>query len=230
MKIPQKIFKAGVYLFLLMALFNQSCEYNSTETFNNKVNKDVPPPGIEVVDLNIEQDTLYVYTSKTVRYKFRSSNQKIAVCRVFLNDEKKQATRSNSGEFKIDYLTLEEGTYELTIKVFTEAGTGSIADELGFEGYVFSKSWVVIVDHSYLDKMKHKVEDGFLKISWPTYHASDFMEYHLFKYIPFNNDILLDATQSTHYIDSSYAGESAEYYVKVKIGEDRFFHWGELSI
>ena len=217
-------------LLFVLSLVCQSCEYQPSGIYVNETDQNVTPPEIEAVDLNIYSDTLYVYTKKAVRFQFQSNDQKIYYCKVLLNGEEKETVFSNTGEFLLDPVRLWEGTHELQIDIFTKSGTGSIASQVGAEGYMFSVSWTVIVDHGFVNHIKHEINNGFLDILWVPYQEKDFEKYHLYRRKRYNDKILLDSTQSIHFTDSSYAGEGATYYLDVIKTNGQKIHWAEFYI
>ncbi len=69
--------KTSFLPLLVLMFFLYSCEYQSSEVYNRPVNKDIAPPQIQVVELNIDEDTVCIYRSMEIKFKFESDNQAI---------------------------------------------------------------------------------------------------------------------------------------------------------
>ena len=73
--------------------------------------------------------------------------------------------RSLIGQFYVDYGNIKEGDHTLLLEIVTATGSGSIAEHLGAEGFLFSKSWVLFVDKSYYSRTTAFPFNGRLKLS-----------------------------------------------------------------
>jgi hypothetical protein len=207
--------KFTVFLFLLFIFILHSCEYQSSEVYNRPVNRDISPPNIQVVELNIGEDTIFVYWSLEVKFKFHSDNQAIRQVRFLVDEKDLGFVNSDSGSFGLPVQNMGKGLHDLSIRIYTSSGTGSFADEFGVEGFVSSKTWKLYIQDSYNPAMTRTVENGLLHIKWNPYHASNFKEYIICKWGEYGSESEIFRTQTTEFIDSSYVGEQTRYFLKV---------------
>ncbi len=123
------------------SVFLYSCEYEPTELYEPKVNKDIAPPEIQTVQLNLNDDTLFLYSSKQINFQFQSnSSQKIVAVKFYLDNTLLNTVNSNAGSFDLNYYQLSKGIHKLKIELYAKSGTGSIADNLGLEAFVLSSN------------------------------------------------------------------------------------------
>ncbi|HBE43298.1 MAG TPA: hypothetical protein DDW27_19280 [Bacteroidales bacterium] len=225
----------GKYLEVLFNLFliaflSNSCEYGPHKVFYPDVDEDVPPPEVQVVEMFMESDTLFLYSDKEIRFKFVSTDQEIKAVRFVIDGFEKYIVSSNTGIFTLVYNSLTYGIHTLNLEVYTAKGSGSIAEQLGLEGYVFTKTWVLdVVD--YMGNINNTItstgKNGLLNLTWDHYRGSDFREYILNK-SGYTTEII--KLSSNHYIDSSYVGEFAIYDVKVSTENGLLLPWGNLLL
>jgi hypothetical protein len=210
-----------------------SCEFETDRVYERKTEKEVTDPQVTVVDLNLEQDTIYLFTSRDVTFRFTSSNQEIEAVKFIIDGTEKGVYSSGEGVFQLDYGSLEEGGHTLSLEVITSSGSNSIADILGVEGYLFSNSWTLNVCKNYNSRLSTSVKDGCLFFSWKEYPAPDFSEYVIYREISYYGRVEAGRTTSPEFTDCSYAGEGGRYFVEVLKKDGLFFDqgWGyaELS-
>ena len=135
-----------------------------------------------------------------------------------------------SGQIYIDYGKISEGYHNLRLEITTSTGSGSIADHLGAEGFLFSKSWILLVDKSFYSKTTATSFNGFLKLSWPKYRSSDLKDYIVVRDKGSYNDVELERSKNHEFIDSSYVGEGASYFVNVFTTDSKTIPWGHLIV
>ncbi len=205
---------ASFLIPLLAAIILFSCEYQPSEVYNRTVNRDVTPPLIQAVELNIDADTLYLYNSMEIKFQFQSDNQEINLVNFSIDGIDLGSENSGSGTFQLQTGQLAVGIHDLVIEVYTGSGTGSLADELGVEGFVASESWKLVMMDYYFPEISKTVENGLLKIKWKEYRASNFMEYAISRSGPHLNDTEIKRVKTNEFIDSTYVGELAQYYVQ----------------
>ncbi|HRX30645.1 MAG TPA: hypothetical protein P5349_02040, partial [Tenuifilaceae bacterium] len=144
---------AKLTLFAITTLFYftiASCEYNENEIFERNLDTNVTPPNIETVylDLASDQDTVDLLYNR-IFFSFKSSNQKIKFVIFFIDGDSVGTANSNKGYFDLNYQFLYVGTHKLKIELFTSSGTGSIADSVNAEGFLFTtKEWVIKVHNT----------------------------------------------------------------------------------
>ena len=208
---------------LLLILLLYSCEYQPSEVYNRTVNQDVPAPQIQVVELNIDADTLYLYSSLEIKFRFQSSNQAITAVNFLIDGTSVGSVYSASGTFTLQTGQIAAGTHDLGIEVYTSSGTGSLAEELGMEGYVASQSWKLVILDFYYPEISKTIENGLLHLKWNNYKASNFKEYAIVKAGPFLNETEIKRVKTSEFTDSSYVGEWAYYSVRVITKDDNLF-------
>ncbi len=208
---------------LVLLLFLYSCEFEPSEVYNRKVNRDVPAPQIQVVELNLDTDTIFLYNSLEIKFEFQSSNQAITGVNFLLDGVSVGTVYSASGTFTLQTGQIAKGMHDLDIEVYTGAGTGSLADVLGVEGYVASQSWKLVMQDYYYPEISKSIENGFLHLTWNKYNASNFKEYVIYKASPIMGETEIKRVNTNEFTDSSYVGEWAYYYMRVITRDDITF-------
>jgi len=218
------------YLILLVAtLFIGSCTYESDDYYSPPVNPNPDSPDLQIVTLNLEEDTVFIYWDKEVVFDFTTDNHKIHGVKFILDGEEYYTKYNNSGRFKFTHLLLSHGIHRLVVEVYTETGSGSLADELGYEQFVFSKEWVVEVYLNIYSELISYPENGFLKLAWPAYKSSDFIEYKITRGgSPTGFEV--GRTTNTSFTDSSYIGEGELYYIEVIRANEAAAQWGTIPV
>jgi hypothetical protein len=224
--------KRGIEIvaLLLLLLSFSSCEYETEKVYIRTVNRDVQPPEITTVDLDLENDTIYLFNGREVTFRFISSDQKINEVVFKVDGEKETVYYSDNGTFLLDYGQMNEGEHTLLLEVITSSGTNSIADILGAEGYVFSKSWILNVYKDYNTRLTTGVRNGCLNFSWEKYPVPDFTEYIIYREKSYNEKIEVGRTKSTEFTDCSYVGEGGRYFVEVLKKDAQLFSWGYAEL
>ncbi|MBZ0241696.1 MAG: hypothetical protein K8F24_00650, partial [Bacteroidales bacterium] len=156
-------------ILLLVTIYIGSCTYKSDEYYSPPTNPNPDSPDLQIVSLNLDEDTVFIYWDKDVVFDFKTDNQKVHGVRFILDGDEYYTKDNNSGSFSFTYLMMSHGINSLVVEVYTETGSGSLADELGYEQFMFSREWVVEVYRPYTDEYRFYVENGFLKLSWPAY-------------------------------------------------------------
>jgi len=132
--------------------------------------------------------------------------------------------------FKVDPAAYGLGDHTLLIEIITESsGSGSLADRLGGEAFVYSKEIRLEIENRppyELDPPEIIFlgeENGTFKIEWTEYPLSNFQSYVLYKLRQTHWDgsetyeIITEITDRTqnYYIDSSFIGGIGKYYVLI---------------
>jgi hypothetical protein len=200
--------KLGIITFLL---FLFSCQWEPTGVFERDLNQDSTPPEIEVVDLTLlmDRDTIDLFFP-SIYFHFESSAQKVNQVRLYLNDELLSILNSDNGIFSLVQNNLYLGYHKLRIEIFTFSGTGSIADIIGAEGFLFSsKEWIVKVHNNNASGASITMTDGYLKLHWRRNSNNDVAEY-----IVYRNNMEIGRTKSFEFVDQLYVGQIADYTIK----------------
>jgi hypothetical protein len=230
-KIFMKPAKNLIVLLFILVCYLQSCEYDPAGIYERKVTKDMPPPEIQILDLNLDNDTVFLYPGIPVNFRFSSSNQAIKRIKFVVDDTiEKFIGYSNSGVFNLAYGEFTQGMHKLLLEIATASGTGSIAESIGAEEYLFSKTWKLNVNNSYKSQVKASVSNGFLKLVWPEYRSSDLKYYIVYKVDLFNNAVEIKKPKIAEFVDSSYVGEGDGYTINVYTQKGKVFTWGHIDM
>lgn len=224
----QKIMLVGAF-FLLFQLFT-SCIYNSNEIYENIVIKNPSSPEIGVVNLDLNSDTIFFYGSQKIQFNFTSSNQKIQGVRLLVDTTVIQTISSNSGTFSFDIYSISNGLHTITMQVFTESGTGSIADKLNSESFLFSKNWALVVDNTNVNKVTYTAENGYLKLSWKKYRTGDFAAYRVSDGNLWGKHLVYGTTVNPYFSDSTYYGQYSEYNIDIVCKDGTTKFWGSITV
>ena len=200
------------------------------DVYERPVKQDVSPPQIQTVVLDINYDTIFLYPEKTINFRFSTSKQEIKTVRFLVDNTEKFTVNSSTGTFILNYAPFDDGMHTLVLEVYTATGSNSIAELMGAERFLFSKSWKVFVDHNYSSGPKASVSNGFLKLSWRKYRDYDFKEYVVSRMLSYNTEVVLQRLKSTEFIDSSYVGEGGTYVVRVDNQKAQLLNWGEVQV
>jgi len=207
-------------IFLISVLSFSSCIYEPPDRIT-EIRSDFSPPDYVISQtIDFDSDTLYVWGRTMFNFSFLSSDQGIsAVTFDFLG--KNLSFESGSGSFNVDPAGFQDGSYTLTCKVFVHSGTGSLADHLGAEGYVYKKVFVLIVEgpgDSNFGFTHTTIENGFLRIHWKNFNRSYFDSYKITvrdsALNHFFSKTITDANV-TSLIDSSFVGGSVNFSILV---------------
>lgn len=226
-----KIMSCSHLFYFILILLLISCEFEPDSTYNNTIS-DITAPDIEVVELNLdnENDTIYLYTKKDIEFKFNVTPQLIYGVELIIDGESQETVQNEEGEFdNISWYDLDEGTHSLIMNIYTSSGTGSIADQLGTEVYTISKEWVLYVDKTFYDLTKETSVNGVFSMEWPVCKSYDFEEFIIYKKFGNGNMEEVCRQTTTSFIDSTYAGEDCNYLIKA-VTSDKTISWGSLEM
>lgn len=224
------VIRIKIFLFFIFIGFI-SCEYNIDEKNDQNLNKNIPPPEIQNLELDLEADSILIKTDIALNFHFISDNQEIVSVKFFLDSILISSFSLNKGTLYIHHNEIEDGMHILNAEIYTKSGTGSLADILEHECYMIKKSWVLISHNDKNYTISSSVQGGFLKLSWPGYNLTDFKEYQIFRTINYYDDSIYLATiNEPEFIDSSYVGEGGEYYVNVITVDGIKISWAKADL
>lgn len=203
------------YICLLSSFL--SCEFEPYGDYYKEVDPNTEVPNLNV-ELNIENDTIVIDQPEKITFFFKSNNKQIQWVRVLINGNECGIFEQNYGEFWINShcFNYSPGIYSLTLEAFTNSGTGSIADHLQVEGFLFSKTWKLIIkdDLNYSMNVNSIVnENNSVWISWDKYYGLNFKNYVVFK--SSDTVAVINEQEQNFVFDSAYVGEEVYYHVKV---------------
>lgn len=227
---PRQGFLILALIAFLSALIFSSCEFETDKVWNRPVDPDAGPPLITPVYLDLEEDTVWLLNGREISFRFISSMQEIRGVEFLIDGILSSSYLSDEGVYILDHANLQEGIHTLRIDLVTSSGTGSLADLVGTEGYIFSKSWVLYVIKDYNTELAATVKEGCLSFSWKDYPASDFIEFVIYRELGYNNRVEAGRSTTTEFTDCSYVGEGASYYIEMTRKNSDPVQWGHVSL
>ena len=213
--------KAKAFFVFVLMLFS-SCLYEPFDVYENPVNINPTAPEIDILELNLSVDTLWIYEDQILNYHFKSFNEKqrILGLNIYIDGVIRDSVMSDNGSFYILQSALSEGKHTMNIVLYTKSGTGSIADRLDAEAMLLSKEWVIIADYS-KKIVTHTIENGYLKLHWDKYKNPDLKSYRI-QYSA--------TTENNYYVDSLYFGAEKTFYVDIVKTDGSITRWGSLDM
>ncbi len=175
-----------IVLFLLF--FSFSCEFTPSEipeTFVEQPDGNAPFLHIEVQP---DMDTLKLASDVRTEFRLTSQEADIHWVKITLDDNNVYYSDYNSGALPSAYVSIanySEGLHYFTIQAFTASNSGSIADKMGAEGYLYEVQWPVIIHHGVdtrIDIKNVEYMNGPVAVSWEKYDYYDFKNYILSKW------------------------------------------------
>jgi hypothetical protein len=217
-------------ILLLVAAIINSCEFEPNGSFSPPVDSNTTPPNISITNLNLYTDTVEVLWDKRIMFNFTSDKQSIDSVVAQINGRKISTIPSHSGYFTIQANNLAIGYHKLKLIIYTKWGSGSMAEELGFEKYIFEKEWTINVSKNSNVKVHNSIEKGFLKLSWTEYKSEEPFDYLVFKGTYGNYDYQLASLKDAVFVDSTYVGEETQYQIKVKTQNNVIHPWATINL
>lgn len=238
----------SLFIILIPVLWS-GCAYELSD--ENILNVKEPPGSVRI-DLMLlkTDDTIKIVEKQLIEYSVNTYGLKLQMVEFKLGSYFKWDIPETSGSFTIDPATLSTGLYELTMDVYTNSGTGSLADKTGHEGFLAKRSWKVkiirkttggtdggtttpvdsTIDNSPAIPIKNiKTEitpDGYLKFSWNKVLRKDFYAYRIYWSVGYT-DIMRYKASDTTYIDSTYVGGAASFRVDYSRHHDNMDVYGQ---
>lgn len=212
-------------LILVQILFS-GCEFRPDEidmTQIDKPNEQGPPI---MVSLNEKNDTIKIGWVTNFNYKITGTDNEVISVVVTLDGQEIHhfaGDYEQSFNFILDPATLNEGKYHLHIEIMIATRSGSLADILNAEGYLYELDWPVIVDRTPPRMLNiisiDSLENG-VKITWEKFDHPSFKSYKLTKTSSafFGTDELFfqDDPDQNSFIDTTYLeGMIVNYYIEL---------------
>jgi hypothetical protein len=209
----------GKWIFLLMSLcIIYACEYEPKGEYNNGSKENNTPPEV-LIDLQFAQDTVIFQWPAYLDFFIDVKNTTVHWADIYMGDTLVYSNLNNrSGKinFNLDGYIKNSGTHKMKLEFFTGTNTGSMANQLEAEGFLFSKEWTLIaVPYNTPEIQEIKIEDGQLILIWDTYTGERFYYYQIQKKVQNKIYDLINIRQASNNstIDSSYLGEPSQYRV-----------------
>lgn len=222
-----------VIIIIMLSGFLAGCEYSLDKENFIKIEK---PSETHLFDLSLlsGEDTILVFDQTEIKYDLNTFGLEIQGG-IFTLGEKTWNIYSSKGSFFISPNDYATGIDTLTLKIFTETGTNSIASQLGSESYVAEKKWLVIIENRPTPNIKLSYSitpEGFLKLSWPKCELYNFKSYKLLRSTEYHNSLVYNIfdINRTYFIDSSYVGGEMKCSMVLNVLGSSGSSWGENLI
>ncbi|MFZ5941308.1 MAG: hypothetical protein ACOYXB_12125 [Bacteroidota bacterium] len=191
-----------------------SCEYPLNKEYFREVEEPAPSHPI-TLEFSEEADTIFLFQKTEISYDFDTKGLDIIAVR-FTMEEKSWEFYTAKGSFFLDPKYYSDGFHELHAELYTNSGSGSIADIAGGEGYYASRTWTVWIgeigggyDAPVLQMRNSMTEEGYLKIEWDKCSQFNLSYYYLV--LPDYSAHKITKQDSTVYIDKKFVGGTKKY-------------------
>ncbi len=211
-------------LFVSLIFTALSCDYKSKDRFFRDLDPHPEPPVIHL-NMNTFTDTVYLSSFQySTTFKIATGAARRQWLVVYLNDVVHDTICNNDGNFTIQLgnAVSSPGTYKLKVRIYLSTGTGSIADQLDAEHFLYEKIWWLIVSaNPALGAVITTAapENGNMKVSWTPFKGIGFGCYVLLRSLKsdwkFDTIAIFSDLAQTSAFDTTYIGESSTYYLKV---------------
>lgn len=227
--IPMKLFLFFRSCLLPLAglLFCCACEKFEPEGEYFKEIK-VKEPGLLQIKLNPATDTLMARGDAFFSFEVPEHVREGLGYRLFLGSELLEENPYPPDMVLFEAGTRQDGYYKLRLELYVKSNTGSLADKVGMEHFVYEYAWVLKVDNrpssAYpIHEFKVTEEAGRIKLSWPEYDIPKFGSYAIYKREVgglgrYRSIFILDPKE-THYYDDAFVGGSYTYSLEVRLDE-----------
>lgn len=125
----------------LVLLFAQ-CEYKPHLVYTRDIKK--PDTAFIVVTLTPTDSVYTLYEPTWLYYDLRTFGLPVYSVAFFLDEDRIKDGTDTTGSVYIPYYQYQLGDHTLTMVVTTGSNSGSLADLLQAEGFIYSESWKVI--------------------------------------------------------------------------------------
>ena len=226
--VPNLMYTLKQFMRLLLCLILPvliSCEYELTDIYEPERDEDRPPPEIVVHELSFQEDTIFAYSSQLLSFRFSTlGEEEILGVRVLLDQMEYEVIHDSVGSAGFNHEFLRKGPHQVDLEIYTTSETGSIADQLKEEQYVFKSGWVLYIVKDYFN-LQTSVVDGILQLEWEEFLGSDFMDY----------GIAIGLNPLYHVVDNTYQvlghiGQREEYKIWAMTDGDRNYQMGYQTI
>jgi hypothetical protein len=226
-----KLIYSLVLISFVLIMLN-SCEYEPNSKNIKEIQKITLAPTLSV-NLNLQSDTLFFLLGNSQSLIFNSKDTLIKTIEIYFDDTLCNKTSNISGSYFISKTGKENSRHVLKFKFYRRSGSGSIADNMGAEGFLYSKEWVVVFkNYNSIQSNINKFipTDGSLKIFWNRYKGVGFQKYIVTHYYSDGKNDTIAITSDIDKLscfDSSFVGNKLEY--KVDVVTDNGTIYGNIS-
>lgn len=219
-------FRLCLYLILTISFFT-GCEFNPHEVPLTEIDQPDDTGAPLLINLNDKHDTIRIGWVTDFHYDISGTDSKILSVNVtFQDDVIHDYVIGNQQIFSFSFnpAAYPDGDYYLNIKIYTSSGSGSLADKVGAEGYLYLLDWPVIIDktlpqysNSYLNATR--TEEG-IDLTWTSFNHANFISYNVYRYYPLFQAVpvviatITDPLQNS-FTDSTFCeGQYIRYFIR----------------
>lgn len=219
-------FSPWIWLLPFILLFCNACEYSPDGEYQVEVKKITEAPELKI-HLNFDSDTLYVPINYHATVEYSTTDPLVKYASFFL-DGNQLAISGASGYFYIQYDNSKYQVnvpYILEVSFFRSTGSGSLADKLESEGFLYSREIVLFfVNEGTMEPRIKSVinENGRLKISWERYNGFGFTSY-IVRPNDFENTAVINDQDVTSCYYDGYIGYGISFKV-LTTADGNVFH------
>lgn len=132
-------------IFFLLILCLSGCSYDIDEIYY----REIPPPDHQItfrLDKYDDVNVIYLTGPETFRFEVGITPGKIEQVQMLLDGEVLLTSQGGKITYPFDDDLIKSGVYELTIQFVATPGTGSLAENTGFEKVTRSRKWTIQID------------------------------------------------------------------------------------
>jgi len=190
MKINNYLFRGFIIPAFLLSFF--ACVYEPGEFSETKIDPPSETGDTLFVKLNNSMDVIYIGWVTNFTYQITGTDNQIYSVEITFEGQQLDHFINESGQtmsFTLNPASYSDGYHELHISIITATGTGSIADKVGAEGYIYELSWPVVIDKKIPDNVNdykitaERTEKG-IRLNWTTFNHANFQSYQIARQTP----------------------------------------------
>jgi hypothetical protein len=209
---------------LSLALLVIACEHTPKGTYYVDLNRETF--GNININLLNQPDTILLLQETNFNYSVKlQEGQVIRNIDITVDGKLISNTNSAYSTFSLIPGQYETGFHVLKAEVMTTTGTGSMSDLAGAETLLYTREWIIIVDHTPPAGLKitNIAEfNGKLRIEWTKNSSLNFKHYLVYRilYNPFTHSsnemglAMISDPDSNWYVDDSYIGGQVTYRIE----------------
>lgn len=206
--------------FMLLILMFQSCEYPLDEEYY----REVAPVDPNTLNISLSPTDSVYYLTGITHFSCNTLTDGLTLydVRVFIDTTEITTYKDKINDFYLDCKDYTDGEYILNVVLVTSTTSGSLADLLGAEGFIYHLSWRLVVDKSTPTPVQITRifnDSGIVKIEWEKYSKVNFGCYKVVKTVrgyPTNVVEVVTDRNRTYFYDSTFIGGWSEYFVRVE--------------
>lgn len=210
---------------LMLLLLATGCEFEPGSIPERPLERPSEiPPGIRIA-LSPETDTLFVSQWADITYAIDAAPQQVYYVDFYIGDRYLGQRDYQPGQavtFRLEVSNYMSGVYDFRMNIFTSSNSGSIADKIKAEGYLYTLSWPLVVDRTPTRPLRitsvDPVPQGGVMVNWERFTAGTFQQYWLSKQNMYSHEesyvAVINDRFNARYHDTDYLeGEQVNYRV-----------------